>query len=209
MQGPTLEIEKEASAKGFNCIAGVDEAGRGPLAGPVVVSSVILGKNWNDEHILNDSKRLSPRKRDKLYDIITNEALAFKIISISPKEIDRINILQATLLGMYRSITEIIPFPDYVLVDGNHYPNTSIKGKAIIKGDCRSKSIAAASILAKVTRDRIMIDYAKIFPDWSFDKHKGYPTDLHRELISKYGLTPLHRKSFSIKPFKMSFLKGE
>ena len=119
---------------------------------------------------------------------------------------DRINILQATLLGMYRSITEIKPLPDYAIVDGNHYPNTKIKGKAIIKGDCLSKSIAAASILAKVTRDRIMIDYAKLFPDWSFDKHKGYPTDLHRELISKYGLTPFHRKSFKIKPFQMNFL---
>jgi len=206
MQEPTLEIEKEVSAKGFNFIAGVDEAGRGPLAGPVVVASVILGKSWNNDHALNDSKRISLQKRNLLYDIIINEALAFKIISISPKEIDRINILQATLLGMYRCLTEITPLPDYALVDGNHYPNTAIKGKAIIKGDCRSKSIAAASILAKVTRDRIMIDYAKIFPDWSFDKHKGYPTDLHRELISKYGLTPLHRKSFKIKPFQMSFL---
>jgi len=206
MQKPTLEIEKEASTKGFNYIAGVDEAGRGPLAGPVVVASVILGENWSNAHALNDSKRLSSKKRNQLYEIITNEALTFKIISISPKEIDRINILQATLLGMQRSLSEIRPLPDYALVDGNHYPKTTIKGEAIIKGDCLSKSIAAASILAKVTRDKIMIDSAKLFPHWSFEKHKGYPTSLHRELISKYGLTPLHRKSFKFKPLQIGFL---
>ncbi len=204
MQKPTLDLEKEAKNKGFNYIAGIDEAGRGPLAGPVIVASVILGENWNVNHPLNDSKKISPRKRELLFDVITNEALAFKIVSISPKEIDRTNILQATLLGMSRCIKEINPGPDYVLVDGNHFPNIKIEGKAIIKGDCRSVSIAAASILAKVTRDKIMIDSAKNFPKWLFEKHKGYPTELHRELISKYGLTPLHRKSFKVKPIQMN-----
>jgi len=209
MQEPSLDLEKEARAKGFNLIAGIDEAGRGPLAGPVVVASVILGDNWNDNHSLNDSKKLSAQKRERLFDFIINEALTFKIVSISAVEIDRMNILRATLLGMYRCITEIKPSPDYVLVDGNHFPNTNTKGKAIIKGDCLSKSIAAASILAKVTRDRFMIDSAKHFPKWSFEKHKGYPTNLHRKLIAQYGLTNLHRKSFKVKPSQMNLFQKQ
>ena len=201
-QLPTLELENIALAKGYKNIAGVDEAGRGPLAGPVVVASVILGGNWSNEYQINDSKRLSTKKREQLYDIVVKKAQAFKIVLISPKEIDRLNILQATLLGMIRCLNEIKPTPDYALVDGSFYPKTKIKGKTIIKGDKLSKSIAAASILAKVTRDRFMINSAKKFPEWAFEKHKGYPTDLHKKLILKYGLTPLHRKSFKIRLHK-------
>ena len=195
---PNLEIEKKALARGFKYIAGVDEAGRGPLAGPVVVAAVILGDNWDDGHLLNDSKKLTAQKREHLFEIISNEALAHKIVSITPKEIDKLNVLQATLLGMLRCLKEISPFPDYVLVDGNHYPKTTINGEALVKGDNKSKSIAAASILAKVTRDRFMIKKAKQFPEWGFDQHKGYPTKHHKEMILKYGLTPLHRKSFKL-----------
>ena len=153
---PTLELEKKALARGFKHVVGIDEAGRGPMAGPVVVAAVILGPNWNDEYQINDSKKLSYKKRDQYYKIIVDKALAYKIVSISPDEIDRLNILQATLYGMAKCLKEIKPMPDYVLVDGNHFPKTKIKGETVIKGDTRSKSIAAASILAKVTRDRFM-----------------------------------------------------
>ena len=198
---PTLKLEESAAGCGFRNIAGVDEAGRGPLAGPVVVAAVILGKDWNAGHPLDDSKKLSLQKREQLFELICNEALAFKIVSISPQEIDRLNILQATLFGMYRCLTEIEPSPDYALVDGNQYPETSVTGEALVKGDARSKSIAAASILAKVTRDRLMVENAKIYPEWGFELHKGYPTKLHREAIAKHGLTPLHRRSFKFTKF--------
>ena len=196
---PTLELEKAALSRGFRHIAGVDEAGRGPLAGPVMVAAVVLGKDWNVEHPLNDSKKLSAKKRAQLFDFICSEALAYKIVSISVEEIDRQNILQATLHGMLRCLTEIEPAPDYALVDGNHFPQTTIQGEAVVKGDGRSKSIAAASILAKVTRDRIMVENAKLYPEWGFECHKGYPTKQHRDAIEKYGLSPLHRRSFSLK----------
>ena len=197
---PNLDIEKKAIKRGFKFVAGVDEAGRGPLAGPVVVAAVILGDNWDDKQLLNDSKKLSLERRESIYEIISTKALAYKIVSITPRDIDRLNILQATLLGMLRCIKEIRPIPDYILVDGNHYPKTSINGETVVKGDCISKSIAAASILAKVTRDRFMVKKAKLFPKWGFDQHKGYGTKKHKEMIKKYGLTPLHRKSFRLKP---------
>ena len=193
---PTLKLETLAAGHGFKNIAGVDEAGRGPLAGPVVVAAVILGSFWNAEHPLDDSKKLSLKKREQLFELICSEALAFKIVSISPLEIDRLNILQATLFGMHRCLKEIVPSPDYALVDGNQYPQTSVQGEVVVKGDASSKSIAAASILAKVTRDRLMVENAKLYPEWGFEKHKGYPTKLHREAILQHGLTPLHRRSF-------------
>jgi ribonuclease HII len=193
---PTLKLEESAAGRGFKNIAGVDEAGRGPLAGPVVVAAVILGKDWNVRHPLDDSKKLSLQKREQLFELICGEAVAYKIVSISPQEIDRLNILQATLFGMYRCLTEITPLPDYALIDGNQYPKTTVPGEALVKGDARSKSIAAASILAKVTRDRLMVENAKRYPEWGFELHKGYPTKLHREAIAQHGLTPLHRKSF-------------
>ena len=203
---PTLKLEESAAGRGFRNIAGVDEAGRGPLAGPVVVAAVILGKDWNAGHPLDDSKKLSLQKREQLFELICNEALAFKIVSISPQEIDRLNILQATLFGMCRCLTEITPPPDYVLVDGNQYPQTTVPGEVVIKGDARSKSIAAASILAKVTRDKLMVENAKLYPEWGFEFHKGYPTKLHREAIAQHGLTPLHRRSFKHKPWRISLL---
>lgn len=203
---PTLELEESATGRGFRNIVGVDEAGRGPLAGPVVIAAVILGKDWNAGHPLDDSKKLSLQKREHFFKLICSEALAFKIVSISPQEIDRLNILQATLYGMYRCLTEISPAADYALIDGNHYPQTTVPGEAVIKGDARSKSIAAASILAKVTRDRFMVENAKRYPEWAFELHKGYPTKLHREAIAENGLSPLHRKSFRLKPMQMSLL---
>ena len=203
---PTLEFEIAAFDRGFKNVAGVDEAGRGPLAGPVVVAAVILGQDWDPRHPLDDSKKLSTKKREQLFDLVCREAVGFKIVSISAQEIDRLNILQATLLGMLRCLTEIVPATDYALVDGNQYPQTTLKGETVIKGDSRSKSIAAASILAKVTRDRVMLENAKLYPEWGFENHKGYPTKLHRQAIQKYGLTPLHRKTFRFKPVQMSLL---
>lgn len=203
---PTLEFEIAAFDRGFKNVAGVDEAGRGPLAGPVVVAAVILGKDWDPGHPLDDSKKLSAKKREQLFDLVCREAVGFKIVSISAQEIDRLNILQATLLGMLRCLTEIVPATDYALVDGNQYPQTTLKGETVIKGDSRSKSIAAASILAKVTRDRVMLENAILYPEWGFENHKGYPTKLHRQAIQKYGLTPLHRKTFRFKPVQMSLL---
>lgn len=203
---PTLELEEAAILRGFRKIAGIDEAGRGPLAGPVVVAAVVLGERWNEECQLNDSKQLSVKKREDLFNIICAESSAFKIVSVSPQEIDRLNILQATLDGMLRCLTDIKSVPDYLLVDGNHYPDTKIHGEAVVKGDCLSKSIAAASILAKVSRDRKMVEYGIKYPEWGFERHMGYPTKQHREAIAKHGLSPLHRRSFRLKPAQMSLL---
>ena len=141
-----------------------------------------------------------------LYVLISAKATAFKIVSVSPQEIDRLNILQATMVGMQRCSDEINPSPDYLLVDGNRYPVTKIQGQAVVKGDCLSKSIAAASILAKVTRDRKMVEFGKEYPQWGFERHKGYPTREHREAIAEYGLSPIHRRSFSPKTEQMSLL---
>ena len=203
---PTLELENAAYSRGFSKIAGIDEAGRGPLAGPVVVAAVILGRNWNTEIELNDSKQLTAKKRQVLYDLICVKAITFKIVSVSPQEIDRLNILQATMVGMQRCTDEIDPSPDYLLVDGNRYPVTNIQGQAVVKGDCLSKSIAAASILAKVARDRKMVEFGKEYPQWGFERHKGYPTSEHREAIAEYGLSPIHRRSFGQKTEQMSLL---
>ena len=196
---PTLEFENAAYSRGFSNIAGIDEAGRGPLAGPVVVAAVILGKNWNADFELNDSKQLPSKKRQELFDLICAESSAFKIVSVSSREIDRLNILQATMAGMQRCSVEIEPAPDYLLVDGNRYPDTNIQGQAVVKGDCLSKSIAAASILAKVTRDKKMVEFGEKYPQWGFERHKGYPTRQHREAVAKHGLSPIHRRSFSLK----------
>ena len=206
MLSPTLELENAAYSRGFSKIAGIDEAGRGPLAGPVVVAAVILGRNWNTKFELNDSKQLTAKKRQVLYDLICAEALAFRIVPVSPQEIDRLNILQATMVGMQRCTDEIDPSPDYLLVDGNRYPVTNIQGQAVVKGDCLSKSIAAASILAKVARDRKMVEFGKEYPQWGFERHKGYPTSEHREAIAEYGLSPIHRRSFGQKTEQMSLL---
>tara|TARA_B100000579_G_scaffold273355_1_gene225811 strand:- start:809 stop:1432 length:624 start_codon:yes stop_codon:yes gene_type:complete len=197
---PTLEFENAAYSRGFSRIAGIDEAGRGPLAGPVVVAAVILGKNWNTEFELNDSKKLTAQKRQELYHLICEESSGYEIVSIPHNVIDRLNILQATILGMQRCTIEIEPSPDYLLVDGNIYPKTQIQGQAVVKGDCISKSIAAASILAKVTRDRKMVEFGEKYPQWGFERHMGYPTRQHREAIAEHGLSPVHRRSFRHKP---------
>ena len=192
----TLEIERRVQDQGYQHIAGVDEAGRGPLAGPVVVSAVILGEEWNESHLLKDSKCLSESERNRLFAIISKEALAFQIVIVPEQEIDQLNILQATLQGMAKAVTQLESKVDYVLVDGNQYPPLAIPGQAIVKGDQQSSSIAAASILAKVTRDRMMIELDQVFPEWRFAKHKGYATQEHRDAIKTYGLTKVHRRSF-------------
>ncbi|NLJ88163.1 MAG: ribonuclease HII [Epulopiscium sp.] len=183
--------------KGLEYIAGVDEAGRGPLAGPVVAAAVILPK---DAVILgiNDSKKLSLIKREELFEIINKEALSISIGIIDPQTIDRINILQATFKAMRKAIDGLSIRPDMILVDGNNsITDISIPQKKIIKGDQKSISIAAAAIVAKVTRDRLMDEFHKLYNDYGFNKHKGYGTKEHIEAIKKYGLCPIHRLSFT------------
>ena len=189
------KFENEARENGYKIICGVDEAGRGPLAGPVCAAAVILPEN----HIidgLNDSKKLSEKKREALYDVIKNEALAYSIAMASEKEIDDINILQATYLAMRRAVAGLEIKPDFVLVDGNRDPLLGIDTKTVIKGDALSASIAAASVLAKVTRDRYMLSISEKYPEYQFPKHKGYGTKLHYEMIEKYGISDIHRRSF-------------
>ena len=189
------KFENEARENGYKIICGVDEAGRGPLAGPVCAAAVILPEN----HIidgLNDSKKLSEKKREALYDVIKNEALAYSIAMASEKEIDDINILQATYLAMRRAVAGLEIKPDFVLVDGNRDPILEIDTKTVIKGDALSASIAAASVLAKVTRDRYMLSISENYPEYQFPKHKGYGTKLHYEMIEKYGISDIHRRSF-------------
>lgn len=179
----------------YGAVCGVDEAGRGPLAGPVCVAAVILDETVVYEE-LNDSKKLTEKKREALYPKIIETAKAYQIVMIGPETIDEINILQATMLGMKQAIEGLTLVPNLALIDGNRCPDTLIPTQAIVKGDATSASIAAASVLAKVTRDRYMIELGKQYPQYQFEKHKGYPTKLHYELIEKYGLQPFYRKSF-------------
>ena len=173
-------------------IAGVDEVGRGCLAGPVIAASVILKKPIKG---LMDSKRLSSKKREDLSQIIIENSV-FAIGAANSQEIDQINILQASLLAMQRSLEKLDMQPKKVLVDGNHIFETSIEIEAIVGGDNLIPSISAASIVAKVFRDRLMMAYSKEFPNYGFDKHKGYPTKLHKEMLKRYGLTRIHRRTF-------------
>lgn len=190
------EIDKEFFDMGMKYIAGIDEAGRGPLAGPVVVASVILPADSMIEGI-NDSKKISESKREKLYDVILQEAVSYGIGIITQEEIDEINILQATKKGLHESIQKMEIKPNVILVDALTGIDTlGIPYKSIIKGDAKSYSIGAASIIAKVTRDRIMREWDKIYPEYGFAGHKGYGTAKHIEAIKKYGLTPIHRKTF-------------
>tara|TARA_B110000459_G_scaffold203894_1_gene262508 strand:- start:2331 stop:2924 length:594 start_codon:yes stop_codon:yes gene_type:complete len=176
--------------------AGVDEAGRGPWAGPVAVAAVILDEN-NQIAGLNDSKKLSAITRDRLYDLIIANALSYSITFVEVVTIDKINIREATLLGMQRVIKSLDLSPDLVLVDGKDAPPMPCKVEAIIKGDAKVAAIAAASILAKVTRDRFMVELAKTYPLYGFAQHKGYGTKQHQEALDKYGVTVHHRKSFA------------
>ena len=190
-----FEYENKAKDKGYKFICGVDEAGRGPLAGPVCAAAVILPENRIIQGV-NDSKKLTEKKREALYDVIKNEALAYSIAFADEKEIDEINILQATYLAMKRAVEGLEIKADYALIDGNRMPPLKIDGETVVKGDAKSESIAAASILAKVTRDRYMLEMAEKYPEYQFEKHKGYGTKLHYEMLDKYGPSEIHRQTF-------------
>ena len=190
------KIENELYDTGLNYICGIDEAGRGPLAGPVVVAAVIMPKDSMIEGV-NDSKKISEKKREALYDTITNEAISYSVGIIDQKEIDRINILNATKEGLTTAIKGLEVKPDRILVDALQGIDTcGVPYTSIIKGDAKCYSIAAASIIAKVTRDRIMRQWDELYPMYGFEKHKGYGTKMHIDAIKEYGICPLHRHSF-------------
>lgn len=189
------EIEHDFFDKGFEVICGVDEAGRGPLAGPVCAAAVILPRNLLIPG-LNDSKKLSDKKRRELFEQIKAQAIAYGIAFASEKEIDEINILQATYLAMERAISQLSVRPDLALIDGNRAKDFGLPVETIIKGDARSASIAAASILAKVTRDDYMIEMSKEYPAYGFEIHKGYGTKRHYAALTEAGMCPLHRRTF-------------
>jgi len=190
-----FSYENTARAKGYENIIGVDEAGRGPLAGPVVAAAVSLAPGWFLEEI-KDSKMLSPRVRAKLFPIIKKNSLGYGVGIVDVATIDRINILQAALLAMKYAVEAVPIKANLLLIDGNKPIDTEIDQWTIVKGDSLSYSIAAASILAKVTRDKIMEQYHKQFPHYAFDRHKGYGTSLHRNAIKEYGPCPIHRRTF-------------
>lgn len=195
MNTDMLIYEKALKQIGYINIAGVDEAGRGPLAGDVFAAAVILpDESFSDE--INDSKKLSEKKRERLYEVIINNAVAWSVGRASVEEIDEINILNATHLAMNRAVEGLSVKPDYVLIDGNSIKNMEIDHKCIVKGDQTSMSIAAASIIAKVSRDRYITELAEQYSEYNFAKHKGYGTKEHVEAILKYGPCPIHRRSF-------------
>lgn len=190
-----LKYEKEAKSNGFNIICGIDEAGRGPLAGPVCAAAVILPEGCIIEGV-NDSKKLTEKKREQLFDVIKETAVAYSVATADENEIDEINILQATYLAMHRAFDGLTLKPNIALVDGNRDPGLGVPTRTIVKGDANSMSIAAASILAKVTRDRFMLEMDEKYPEYQFAKHKGYGTKLHYEMLDKYGASEIHRMSF-------------
>lgn len=190
-----LEFENKAVEKGYTSICGVDEAGRGPLAGPVYAAAVILPKNTVIEGV-NDSKKLSEKKRESLFEVIKSTAVSYCISYADVEEIEEMNILNATMLAMKRAVEGLDVKADYAMIDGNKIPVLNIDAECIVKGDAKSMSIACASILAKVSRDRLLYKYAQEYPQYKFDKHKGYGTAAHREAILKYGPCPYHRLSF-------------
>ena len=191
----TYEIENEYSAKGYKIICGTDEAGRGPLAGPVYAAAVILPVGFEIEG-LNDSKKISEKKREKLFGIIKEKAVSYGIAYATPEEIDEINILNASQLAMRRAVAMLSPQPDLTLIDGNISRGFTMDTVTVVKGDSKSPSIAAASILAKVSRDRVCAEMHERYPEYNFAKHKGYPTKEHMDAVRKYGPCPLHRKTF-------------
>lgn len=192
------EYERNAIEQGFTAVCGIDEAGRGPLAGPVYAAAVILPDGLEIPG-LNDSKKLTEKKREALFDEICEKAVAYGIGCASEQEIDEINILQATYLAMRRAVEQLSVAADYALVDGNRMPPLAIPGETVVKGDAKSASIAAASILAKVSRDRVMLLMDPVYPEYQFAKHKGYGTKVHREALLTYGPCPIHRKTFLTK----------
>ena len=187
--------EIAAHEKGYKVVCGIDEAGRGPLAGPVFAAAVILPENYSHP-VLNDSKKLSEKKRDAVYDDIIKDAICYSVGIATEKEIDEINILNATFLAMKRAVEGLVIKPDFAYIDGNQYPKTGVKEETIVKGDGKCISVAAASIIAKVSRDRFMLEIDKQYPEYQFSKHKGYGTKLHYEMIEKYGVSKVHRRSF-------------
>ncbi len=198
----TYELEESYAAEGFELICGVDEAGRGPLAGPVVAAAVILPRGLVIDG-LNDSKKLTEKQREALYDVIVRDAVAYAIASASHEEIDRINILEATMLAMRRAIEGLPTLPDLALVDGNAARDFPCRAVTVVKGDAKSPSIAAASILAKVTRDRLCLsELDRLYPEYGFAKHKGYGTAAHYKAIEQFGPTPAHRMTFLKKFFE-------
>ena len=193
---PDFCYENKAVLNGYKFICGVDEAGRGPLAGPVCAAAVILPQNFQIEG-LDDSKKLSEKKRELLFDKIIENAVAYNIAYGTLEEIERYNILEATYIAMNKAIDGLKVKPDFALIDGNRIPKgITVPCETVVKGDSKSCSVAAASILAKVTRDRLMLEYDKKYPQYLFAKHKGYGTKAHYEAIKKYGICEIHRKSF-------------
>jgi ribonuclease HII len=192
----TLSLETELWASGHACVAGVDEAGRGPLAGPVTTAAVILPRDF--EHaVLTDSKKLTPKVRERLYEELTgNEQILWASDQADEREIDRINILKATHASMARSVAKLSEEPDMVLIDGLEVPGFPFPQKGVVKGDSLSLSIAAASIIAKVERDRLMLKMAETYLGYGFEQHKGYPTKMHLERLQELGPCPIHRQSF-------------
>lgn len=190
-------LERACRQNGHRHIAGVDEAGRGALAGPVIAAAVILPPDCQIPG-LRDSKQLTARQRSHLSDEIHREAIAIGVGRADPPAIARLNILQATLIAMQEAVTNLSPCPDYLLVDGLDLPKTAIIGKAIPKGDTLSVSIAAASIIAKTTRDALMIEFGETYPNYGFPKHKGYPTPQHRAAIAEFGASEIHRHTFKL-----------
>ena len=192
---PDYSIEQELKAQGFTCICGVDEAGRGPLCGPVFAAACILPDGLYIEG-LNDSKQLTEKKREKLFDIIKKEAVAYSIASADVEEINEMNILEADLLAMRRAIDGLGVKADFAIIDGNIARDFPIPARAVVKGDSKSMSIAAASVLAKVARDRLCLELDREYPQYGIAKHKGYGTKEHKEALEKYGPSPIHRKKF-------------
>lgn len=193
---PDFSYEKEAVKNGYKLVCGVDEAGRGPLAGPVCAAAVILPQDIEIEG-LNDSKKISEKKREALYDVIIEKAIAYSIAFGTLEEIEEHNILEATYIAMNRAIDGLEISADFALIDGNRVPKgITIPCETVVKGDAKSCSIAAASILAKVTRDRLMLEYDKKYPQYLFAQHKGYGTKAHYEAIKKHGVCEIHRLSF-------------
>ena len=196
-----LEYETEARSKGYVNICGVDEAGRGSLAGPVCAAAVILPEGKIIDGV-NDSKKLTEKKREALFDVIKEQALAYSVAFATVEEIEEMNILNATMLAMKRAVESLPVKADFAMIDGNRLPDLTIDSEYIVKGDAKSMSVACASILAKVTRDRLLYKYAEEYPQYHFDKHKAYGTKLHVEALRKYGPCPYHRLSFLRKILK-------
>ena len=192
---PSFDIEDKIYAMGYTSVCGCDEAGRGPLCGPVVAAAVILPRDIEIEG-LNDSKKLTEKKREALFPIIIEKAIAYGIAEASPEEIDEINILNASMLAMRRAVEKLSVKADFALIDGNCSRGFEIPTETVVKGDSKSASIAAASILAKVTRDRSCIELDKQYPQYNIAKHKGYPTKEHMDAVRQYGPSPIHRRSF-------------